>query len=118
MDYVWKEIPDTNGRYAISIYGEVHDIEKNNFIKPHMSGVKRRNYPQVTLYIQDGIKKIKKTKRVHSLMAITFLNFVYNGKRDFVVDHIDNNPLNNNLNNLQIVSMKVNNTKDRNIIAD
>jgi hypothetical protein len=28
MDYVWKEIPDTNGRYAISIYGEVHDIEK------------------------------------------------------------------------------------------
>jgi hypothetical protein len=53
MDYVWKEIPETNGRYAISIYGEVHDIEKNNFIKPHMSGVKRRNYPQVTLYIQE-----------------------------------------------------------------
>jgi hypothetical protein len=46
-------------------------------------------------------------------MAMTFLNFEYNGSRDFVVDHIDNNPLNNNLKNLQIVSMQINNTKDR-----
>ena len=113
METVWKEIPETNGRYAISIYGEVHDIERNNFIKPHMSGVKRRNYHQVTLYIQQGDKKVKKTKRVHSLMAVTFLGFIYNGKRDFVVDHIDNNPLNNHIDNLQIVSMKVNGTKDR-----
>jgi hypothetical protein len=118
MDYVWKEIPGTNGKYAISIYGEVHDIERNVFIKPHMSGVKRRNYHQVTLYVQNGLIKLKKTKRVHSLMAMTFLNFVYDGKRDFVVDHIDNNPLNNNLSNLQIITMKVNNTKDRNKIAD
>lgn len=91
----------------------MYDIKRNVFIKPHMSGVKRRNYPQVTLYIFDGENKVKKTKRVHSLMAITFLNFVYNGKRDFVVDHIDNNPLNNHIDNLQVVSMKTNNTKDK-----
>jgi len=73
-----------------------------------MSGVKRRNYHQVTLYV-DG-KKF--TKRVHSLMAVTYLGHVY-GDRKIVVDHIDNNPLNNRLENLQIVSMKINSTKDK-----
>jgi len=109
----WKEIPEFNGRYAISIYGEVHDIKRNVFIKPHMSGVKRRNYHQVTLYKKEGDKTTKHTKRVHSLMAITFLGHKYDGQRKYVVDHIDNNPTNNNLYNLQVVSMKENNTKDR-----
>ena len=114
MDNTWKEVPNTNGRYAVSIYGEVHDLKQNKLINPHMSGVERRNYYQVTLYIKRNGKTIKRTKRVHSIMAETFLNHVYDGTRKYVVDHIDNNPLNNNLSNLQIVSMKINNTKDRN----
>ena len=109
----WKEIPGFDGRYNISIYGEVHDVKRNKIINPHLSGVKRRNYHQVSLYkIFDGKSK-RITKRIHSLMAITFLNHVYDGTRKYVVDHIDNNPLNNKLSNLQIVTMKVNNTKDR-----
>jgi len=112
METTWKEIPNFMGRYAISIYGEVHDIKRNVLIKPHLSGVTRRNYPQVTLYRKEGEILTKHTKRVHSLMAITFLNHTY-GDRKIVVDHIDNNPLNNNLSNLQIITNKENTIKNK-----
>jgi hypothetical protein len=112
METTWKEIPNFNGRYSISIYGEVHDVERNVFIKPHFSGVERRNYHQVTLYKKDGERTTKHTKRVHSLMAITFLNHKY-GDRKIVVDHIDNNPLNNHLSNLQIITNKENTIKNK-----
>ena len=114
MESIWKEIPNFNGRYSISIYGEIHDLKKNVFIKPHLSGVSRRNYYQVSLYKKENDKTIKKTKRIHSLMAITFLNHKY-GDRSIVVDHIDNDPLNNNLSNLQIITNKENSIKDKQI---
>lgn len=110
----WKEIPNFNGRYIISTKGVVKDLKQDKIIKPHFSGVKRRNYHQVTLYRKDGNATTKHTKRIHALMAITYLNHTYNGDRTIVVDHIDNNPLNNELSNLQIISMKINNIKDRN----
>lgn len=108
MKLDFKEIPNFNGRYLISKCSLIFDKKKDRFINPHLSGVLRRNYHQVTLYL-DG-KKF--TKRVHSLMAITFLNHSY-GDRTIVVDHIDNNPLNNNLHNLQIITMQENNIKDK-----
>ena len=101
-------IPGFNERYLISIDSEIFCTKNNRVINPHLSGVTRRNYPQVTLYLKDK----KFTKRVHSWMAITFMNHEYNN-RSVVVDHIDNNPLNNHLSNLQIISMKENSTKDR-----
>lgn len=104
----WKDVPNFNGRYKISENGDVFDKVNNRYIKPHMSGIKRRNYLQVTLYRKvEGEKTTKHTKRVHSLMAITFLNHQY-GNRSLVVDHIDENPLNNKLSNLQIISNRDN----------
>ena len=103
-----RYIPEFNNRYLISESGEVFCTKKCKFINPHFCGVKRRNYYQITLYYEGK----KFTKRVHSWMAITYLDFKY-GDRKIVVDHIDNNPLNNHLSNLQIISMKENSTKDR-----
>ena len=111
MEY-WGEIPNFDGRYLISVNGELLDTKSDRIIKPHMSGVPRRNYPQVTLYKVGVDKSTKHTKRVHSLMAVTFLGHKY-GDRKIVIDHIDNDPLNNKLSNLQVISMKLNNTKDR-----
>lgn len=117
MKEQWKEIPGFNGRYLISSHGRVFDTKTQRHIKPHMSGVKRRNYPQVTLYkAQPGGRATKHTKRVHSLMAITYLGHKYDGTRKYVVDHIDNEPTNNHLSNLQIISMRENNMKDK--VAD
>ncbi len=101
-------IPEFNNRYLINENGEVFCTKNNRWISPHLSGVKRRNYHQITLYHEGK----KFTKRVHSWMAITYLDFKY-GDRKIVVDHIDNDALNNNLSNLQIISMKENSIKDR-----
>ena len=45
-------------------------------------------------------------------MALCFLNYLKTDRKT-VIDHIDNNPLNNNIDNLQIVSMAYNNIKDK-----
>ena len=109
----WKEIPNFNGRYKINVNSTVFDNQNNRFINPHLMGVPRSNYLQVTLYKKDGNNPTTKhTKRVHSLMAITFLNHTY-GDRKIVVDHIDSDKHNNHLSNLRIVSMKENNNKER-----
>ena len=106
--FKFKCIPNFEGLYKISTCGIVYNVKLDRVIKPHFSGVPRRNYHQVTLY-KDGFKY---TKRIHSLMAITYLNHTY-GNRKLVVDHIDNNPINNLLENLQIVDIRTNNLKDK-----
>jgi len=55
---------------------------------------------------------IKKEYRVHQLVAMHFLNHIPN-KHTFVIDHIDGNKLNNNVNNLQIITNHQNLTKGR-----
>lgn len=109
MDVLFKRIPLCDGRYLINTDGEVYDTKNSRNVPPHFSGVKRKNYHQVTLYGKNGLKL---TKRVHSLMAITFLGHTY-GDRKIVVDHINNDPLDNRLENLQVISMKENSTKDK-----
>ncbi len=109
MEVRHKRIPLCDGRYLISNKGEVYDTKTSRIVNPHFSGVKRKNYHQVTLYGKGGLKL---TKRIHSLMAITFLHHTY-GDRKVVVDHINNDPLDNRIENLQIISMKENNTKDK-----
>ncbi len=56
--------------------------------------------------------KIGKTFRTHQLIAMAFLNHVPNGHK-LVVDHIDNDKLNNKANNLQLVSQRKNASKDQ-----
>tara|TARA_R110000868_G_scaffold138067_1_gene351821 strand:+ start:26 stop:388 length:363 start_codon:yes stop_codon:yes gene_type:complete len=108
----WGEIPNFDGRYLISVNGEVLDTKNDRIIKPHFMGVPRKNYYQVTLYKKNLKGTEKHTKRIHSLMAITFLGHEY-GDRKIVVDHIDNNHLNNKLSNLQVITNKLNCIKDR-----
>jgi hypothetical protein len=81
------------------IYGEV-DIDNLKVI---------RGYKSVTVQIK-GLNR--KSFEIHQLVAAAFLNYKWNGKA-FVVDHIDNNKLNNNLDNLQIVSFRENTSKDK-----
>jgi hypothetical protein len=113
MEEIWIEIKGYKGLYEISSNGRIRGFYKKGkfeerIINYHMSGVLRRNYPQISLY-KNGLKK---TLRVHYLMALCFLDYIKTDRKT-VIDHIDNNPLNNNINNLQIVSMAYNNIKDK-----
>lgn len=83
MQEIWKDIEGYEG-YKVSNLGHVKS--KKCVLKQFVS----KGYLTVRLN--------NKTKRVHRLVAITFLSNEYNKKE---VDHIDGNPLNNNVENLR-----------------
>jgi hypothetical protein len=63
-----------------------------------------------------GLHKNKKQKshRIHVLVAQMFLGHKPNKTYEIIVDHKDNNKLNNNLDNLQLITARENSSKDIN----
>lgn len=118
---VWKDIPEYEGLYQVSNLGNVMSLSRdklsrnrNGFFKFTTKEkllklfIDDKGYYMVKLYN----KSIKKTLKVHKLVAITFLNHKPNGYV-LVIDHIDNNKTNNKLENLQIITQRENASKDR-----
>lgn len=99
---IWKEVVNFND-YKVSNYGNVKSFKKGKekILKPVVNG---RGYLSVCLRKD----KIAYTKRVHVIVCESFLNHFANGSTEKSIDHIDNNKLNNNLNNLQIISHRDN----------
>lgn len=94
-----------NGLYEISNFGNLKSLgnsksRKEKTIKP---GINSRGYMQVTL----NVCGIKKNYSIHKLVAMAFLGHTPNG-HSLVIDHIDGNKLNNNTNNLRIVTNREN----------
>lgn len=86
---------------------------------PKTKNAKRR-YFIVTLYDPELRQATPKEERTSTTGAITIpvhvINYVWNKgprKLGLVVDHIDNNPLNNHIDNLQLINQRENVTKDR-----
>ena len=86
---------------------------------PKTKNAKRR-YFIVSLYDPELRQATPKEERTSTTGAIIIpvhvINYVWNkGPRELglVVDHIDNNPLNNHIDNLQLISQRENVTKDR-----
>ncbi len=114
---IWKDIKGYEGLYEVSNLGRIKSLArivttvrgswtyKEKFLKPTVSG---DGYAKVCL-CKNGKAK---TKKVHQLVAIAFLNHKPNGHK-LVIDHVDNNPLNNELGNLQIISQRKNTSKDK-----
>jgi hypothetical protein len=102
MKEIWKDIPGYVGHYQVSNFGKVKSIKfgKERLLKPDTD---KDGYYRVALYIDSKMKKYS----VHQLVAITFLGHEPNGYK-IVVNHIDNNPLNNYFDNLELVSTRYN----------
>lgn len=118
MKEIWKDIPEFEGYYQVSNLGKVKSLEryvvsprggmalrKERILK--ISENRKSKYLQVSL-CKDGYKKVI---AVHILVAIAFLK--YDRNSELVCDHIDNNQKNNNLNNLQLTTIRHNSSKDR-----
>ena len=116
---IWKDIPNYENLYQASNLGRIKSlsrlilrkdgnsrISKDRIIKNNIN--KKNNYSYVSLCCNG----IKKSYTVHQLVAMTFLGHVP-CKFGLVVDHIDNNPLNNSLCNLQIITNRKNCSKDK-----
>lgn len=105
---IFKSIPDYNGLYEISTLGNIKSFKRDNIgskIKPCIGS---NGYYYVNIYFLGKRNNIP----VHHLMAITFLNHTPNGYK-LVIDHINNNPLDNKLSNLQLITQRENTIKDK-----
>tara|TARA_R110000772_G_scaffold207522_2_gene318081 strand:- start:2326 stop:3012 length:687 start_codon:yes stop_codon:yes gene_type:complete len=110
----FRDIPGYEGLYQVSNLGNVKSLgndkaKKEKILKQNLVGVISKQYFAVQFCV-DGKRK---TYKVHQLVAMAFLNHIPNGFVGLVVDHIDNNKLNNNLENLQLISARKNNSKDK-----
>lgn len=105
---MFKDIPFTNNKYAVSKTGEVRrnkDLESKSpgklgrILKPHINN---EGYYVVNLRINN----ITESFLVHRLVAITFLD---NPNNYPVVNHIDSNRMNNRVENLEWCTYSHNN---------
>lgn len=103
---VYKDIKGYDGAYQVSNLGNVKSFKrgKEKILK---SGVNSVGYLNVTLFKE----KKGKSFSVHKLVTMVFLNHIPDGY-NIVVDHIDNNKLNNNVINLQLVTNRKNTSKE------
>ena len=93
MQEEWKPIKGYVGVYEISNIGRVKRINGGKI------SIKKLN-PSIEKYIFVGLSKngIKKVTRVHVLVAEAFIP---NPKKKPYINHIDNNPSNNKVSNLE-----------------
>ena len=98
----WRDVIDYEGLYQVSNLGNVRSL-----ILWDGKKYRKREKPKLLLksktstgYWKVGLSNcgVKKSHKVHRLVAKSFLLNDHNKPN---INHIDNNPLNNNVNNLE-----------------
>ena len=113
----FRNISGYEGYYQVSNIGRVRSLERRVPFRNGFRHLKERILKQTkdsNGYNVVGLNKYGACSvfMVHQLVAIAFLNHKPCGHK-VVVDHIDNNPLNNRLDNLQLISQRENSSKDK-----
>jgi len=88
---VWKAIKDYEGLYEISNLGRVKSLKRNKLLKQQIGTWK---YSIIKLYKEGNCRNFK----IHRLVAISFINNIYNKEQ---INHIDGNKQNNIVFNLE-----------------
>lgn len=96
MQEEWKDIPGMKGFYQASNLGRIKSLKRatahERILKQHIN--KKNGY----CYVSISIRGVRKTKRVHILIAQTWL-LPKEGRTQ--VNHIDGNKENNRIDNLE-----------------
>ena len=101
----FRPVPGYEGYYEVSNFGNVKSLTNDKILKPCLGS---RGYYMVRVYKDNK----GNTMSIHVLVAMAFLGHKPDGYK-IVVDHIDNNKLNNHVSNLQLISNRENTSKDK-----
>lgn len=115
---IWKTIPETDGLYSVSNFGNVRRNEHYTTVKPNIQKTNEtvafykeklvKPYKDSSGYLVVSIRGIKGNtirKKIHRLVAQAFIP---NPNGYDTVNHIDENKMNNSLENLEWVTAKEN----------
>lgn len=102
---IWSEIPNYDGIYKVSNYGNVVCTRKTKlrFLSKRISNA---GYFRVTLHLNGN----RRTYFIHQLVAMAFLNHKPDGNI-FVINHKDFDKTNNHVDNLEIVTNRENSNR-------
>jgi hypothetical protein len=103
----WKDVKKYRGRYKISNEGNLISF-KNGKEKILKGSISNKGYLQYTLSWKE--KGLYNVYTAQQLVAMAFLNHEPCGLK-LVIDHINDNPLDNRVENLQIVTNRYNSCK-------
>ena len=106
MELEFKQIPQYPN-YGISISGVVINLEKQKEVSQFIEN----GYLRLNLF-KPTSKRNWHREPIHRLLAMTYMDYEP-GSRKIVIDHINNDSLDNRLENLQIVTSRINSSKDR-----
>lgn len=107
MEEIWTDIPTYEGLYQLSNLDRVKSLK---YGKERIMKASPNNYGY--LFYSFRKEGIRSGVSLHVLKMMTYKGFIPNGYKQ-VVDHIDNNNRNNCLSNLQIITQRENQCKDR-----
>jgi hypothetical protein len=99
MKEIWRDIPNYEGYYQASTYGNVRNIKTGIILKPYIN--KKNGYAYINLS-KNGLSK---TIRMHRIIALTF---VKNKLNKPCINHKDGNKENNCVSNLEWCTQKEN----------
>ncbi len=110
---IWKNIDNYTDIYQVSNYGRFKSLSRislqGNLLKERLLKVKINNnaQPHIELYNNNGIKR--------TFIASRLIYKYFKGEliKGLVIDHIDNNPKNNHIDNLQQITYRENTSKDK-----
>lgn len=98
MEEVWKDIPGFEGYYQASTHGRIKSLGTITKYKPTVKILKPFITPQGYARLHIGKKHDRRTWGVHRLIATTFIPNPHNKPQ---VNHIDGDPSNNRVENLE-----------------